>query len=92
MALDMNLEVLERVKWQYFAQPVPSQTSTFRMTGKMIQNCMLLSLPCSIKLTLESLKYLHQLVSDGNFSQAHLAQKNPGDDVWLTDGELFIMA
>lgn len=39
-----------------------------------------------------SLKYLRQLIFDGNFSQAHLRQKNPEDDVWLTDGELFMVA
>lgn len=41
---------------------------------------------------MSSLKYLRQLVHDGNFSQAHLAQRTPEDDVWLTDGELLMVA
>lgn len=38
------------------------------------------------------MKYLRQLIFDGNFSQAHLAQRTPDDDVWLTDGELLMAA
>lgn len=31
--------------------------------------------------------FTRSLVFDGNFSQSHLKQKRPDDDVWLTAGE-----
>ena len=32
------------------------------------------------------------IVLDGNFMVTHLRQKNPADDVWLTDGEGMVTA
>jgi len=36
--------------------------------------------------------YIRSMVVDGNFKADHIKQKNPEDDVFLTNGELFMTA
>lgn len=81
-----------RGRWVYSAQRALSPRSILLSTGKMILNCRLCHFLLYYLLNICSEKYLRQLAFDGNFSQQHLAQKFPGDDVWLTNGDLFMVA
>lgn len=92
MVLDINHGSPTRGKWVYSAPLALSPTSIYHLIGKKILTCECSCFRAYVLLNVNSVKYLRQLAFDGNFSQAHLAQKFPRDDVWLTDGELFMVA
>ena len=60
--------------------------------GVLVPTGVPVPLPKLIQLHCSRDVYTRSLVVDGNFKVDHVQQKNRADDVFVTDGELYMMA